>query len=181
MDFEGVINRVHQVLSGLSHTQIYGLALLGMILVGIPDYLFGIEVSLSVFYLFPVVIATWYANRSAGILVACCSALIGLADDFAAGHLLTRPALIVWNGSLHLGFMLIIIYLLSTLQAHIESEQELARSDAATGIANRRAFLERLQYCIDLAGRAKGSVTLAYIDLDNFKKINDQRGHEEGD
>ena len=59
----------------------------------------------------------------------------------------------IWNGLLHFGFMLVVAYLLDSLRTHVESGQELARSDYLTGIVNRRAFLEHLQYHLDLAAR----------------------------
>jgi diguanylate cyclase (GGDEF)-like protein len=88
---------------------------------------------------------------------------------------------LIWNGLLHFGFLLVIAYLLDRLRAHIEVEQELARSDHLTGIFNRRAFLEQLQFRCDLAAREGKPITLAYIDLDDFKRINDSSGHDEGD
>ena len=122
----------------------------------------------------PVGIATWYAGRNAGLLIGAISTLSALGADIGAGHHATRPGLMAWNGLLHLGFMLVVAYLLDTLRAHVEVEQELARSDSLTGIFNRRAFLEQLQFRLDLAARDGKPITLAYIDLDEFKRINDR-------
>ena len=77
--------------------------------------------------------------------------------------------------------MLTVAYLLDRLRTQVDIEQQLARSDPVTGIFNRRAFLERLQYRLDLAVREEKPVVLAYIDLDDFKRVNDRGGHDEGD
>lgn len=165
----------------LSRAQIFGVALVGVALVGVPDYLAGVEISLSLFYLGPVGIATWYAGRRTGMLIAFISTLAALAGDVSAAHDALRPGIMAWDGFLHLGFMLVVVYLLDRLRAHARIAQELARTDELTGIFNRRAFLEHLQYRLDLAAREKNPVALAYIDLDDFKEVNDRGGHDEGD
>jgi len=62
-----------------------------------------------------------------------------------------------------------------------EELKKLAHHDPLTGIYNRGYGLELLQRQVKLAKRNKTSFLLAYIDLDNLKKINDEFGHEEGD
>ena len=59
--------------------------------------------------------------------------------------------------------------------------EELATTDPLTGILNRRAILERLGFEINRAYREKRSFGLALLDIDEFKKINDQYGHLMGD
>jgi diguanylate cyclase (GGDEF)-like protein len=73
------------------------------------------------------------------------------------------------------------VALLDMLRERLHLEQQLARTDALTGILNSRAFLEHMGYIIALAQRDGTPLTLAYIDLDDFKRINDTRGHSEGD
>ena len=58
---------------------------------------------------------------------------------------------------------------------------ELANNDPLTGLANRRLFDERLQQSVVRSKRTGKSFALLYIDLDEFKKINDTRGHLVGD
>jgi diguanylate cyclase (GGDEF)-like protein/PAS domain S-box-containing protein len=56
-----------------------------------------------------------------------------------------------------------------------------ARTDPLTGLMNRRAFLEELSRRLDRLDREKQPGALLYLDLDNFKPVNDQLGHEAGD
>jgi diguanylate cyclase (GGDEF)-like protein len=174
----GAIDRAMQK---LSRGRIFAVALAGVALVGVPDYVVGSDVSLAVFYLGPVAVATWYAGKETGSLIAVISCLSALSDDLAAGHFHVRPGIVAWNGLLNLGFMLVVAYLLATLHRHMEFAEKLARSDSVTGLFNRRAFLEHLQFHLSLAERERKPITLAYLDVDDFKRVNDRSGHEAGD
>jgi diguanylate cyclase (GGDEF)-like protein/PAS domain S-box-containing protein len=57
----------------------------------------------------------------------------------------------------------------------------LALYDHLTGLPNRTLFADRLDRAIGLAKRAGNSFSLLYIDLDNFKEVNDKLGHQAGD
>jgi diguanylate cyclase (GGDEF)-like protein len=181
MDAEQLWQSVLRLLNDLSRIQLIGMALLSILLIGLFDYEFGYEISLSLFYLAPVAAVTWYVGRKTALLIAVLTALPLLLEEMSVGHLHSRPMLLIWNACLQIGFMVVVIYLLDGLHGQIELAHELARTDALTGLFNRRAFLEHLQYRLDLAARAGKPVTLAYIDLDDFKRINDWRGHQEGD
>jgi diguanylate cyclase (GGDEF)-like protein/PAS domain S-box-containing protein len=56
-----------------------------------------------------------------------------------------------------------------------------ARTDPLTGLFNRRAFLEELPRHLDRLDREDECGTLMYVDIDNFKPVNDQLGHDVGD
>ncbi len=65
-----------------------------------------------------------------------------------------------------------------------ESEEKLvyqATHDSLTGLPNRSYSLQKLNYAIDCSERSNKKVLLMYIDLDNFKQINDTLGHAAGD
>jgi diguanylate cyclase (GGDEF)-like protein/PAS domain S-box-containing protein len=57
----------------------------------------------------------------------------------------------------------------------------LAMYDHLTGLPNRTLFADRLDQAIGLAKRAGESFSLLYVDLDNFKEVNDRLGHQAGD
>jgi diguanylate cyclase (GGDEF)-like protein len=63
----------------------------------------------------------------------------------------------------------------------MEEVSRRARTDALTGLANRRAFDEQLEQLLAHADRFGHSVSLILADVDHFKKVNDNFGHETGD
>ncbi len=62
-----------------------------------------------------------------------------------------------------------------------ERLHQLAFNDALTGLPNRGTFLDRLHHALSLAHREERQVGLLFLDLDNFKDINDTQGHDFGD
>ncbi|MEW6187806.1 MAG: diguanylate cyclase [Thermodesulfobacteriota bacterium] len=62
-----------------------------------------------------------------------------------------------------------------------ETIRRLAFQDSLTGLPNRVLFHDRLSQALAQAGRNKQGLTLMMIDLDNFKEVNDQYGHQQGD
>lgn len=61
------------------------------------------------------------------------------------------------------------------------SAQEAATTDRLTGIASRAALLDRLLHEVDRASRYGRPLTIAFIDIDHFKAVNDSHGHDAGD
>ena len=71
--------------------------------------------------------------------------------------------------------------MLAEIDAARREMAQLAATDALTGLANRRAFSERLSQEIARISRGKGKSCLIMGDLDHFKRINDAYGHQTGD
>jgi diguanylate cyclase (GGDEF)-like protein/PAS domain S-box-containing protein len=73
------------------------------------------------------------------------------------------------------------IYDISELKSNQEELARLANHDALTGLPNRRHFQDQVNTALARARRNKKQGALIYFDLDNFKPVNDQLGHEYGD
>jgi diguanylate cyclase (GGDEF)-like protein len=172
---------INKALGRLSRAWIVVLALAGVGLVGLIDYLTGYDIAFSVFYLGPVALAAWYGTRQDGFFISVLSSVVCVMADLSAGHLYTHYMIGIWNGLVHLAFLLISAALLGALRTRFSVERLLASTDGLTGALNSRAFAERLQFSLALSRREGRPVTLAYVDLDDFKRINDLFGHSMGD
>ena len=175
------LRALDQRLDCLSSAKVLALGLCGVLVVGSVDYLTGYEVSMSLFYLGPVALAAWYSGRRIGILIAVLSCTSWYLADLAAGNQYSHPAIPVWNALIRFGFFLITGLLLAELRNSLRAQQSLARTDGLTGLFSRRAFEDRLKHDLALAQRRKSAFTLAYVDVDDFKAVNDTQGHVEGD
>lgn len=67
------------------------------------------------------------------------------------------------------------------LQEEREHFQHMAHHDALTGLANRRLFIESLERALAGASRRGSGIGLLFVDMDNFKQVNDTHGHDAGD
>jgi diguanylate cyclase (GGDEF)-like protein len=150
-------------------------------LIGLLDYVTGYDLSLSLLYLAPVAIAAWYDTAGAAYLTVALSALAWLLANELADPGRLAPALLAWNTAIRMGFFLIVARLLGSLRVAHEKQRELARTDSLTGVCNGRTFRELAQIEIMRAHRMGYPVSLIYLDMDNFKSLNDRRGHAQGD
>jgi diguanylate cyclase (GGDEF)-like protein len=166
--------------SWLHPPTLYGVAPLGVALVGLLDYLTGSEISISIFYLAPIGLVAYRGRRSAGILLSAMSAVVWSALDLSSRSY-SHWTIGCWNALVRLAFFLIVTLILARLREHSDHERLLATTDALTGVANGRAFYALLEMETRRLKRSGKPLTLAYLDVDGFKAVNDQRGHMAGD
>ena len=114
-------------------------------------------------------------------MISLVSAFVWLWADVASGHNYVHPLYHLWNALVRLSFFLIITLLLSELKNALEREKDMAQTDYLTGAVNARLFFKLVQMEVDRFCRTKRAFTLVYIDLDNFKTVNDHFGHSKGD
>ena len=152
-----------------------------VLLIGLADYFLGHEVSTTLLYFLPIVIAAWYAPKNYGVLIAYLAAGIWLITDIGSGREYSHQAIAVWNTAMRLCIFLIIAKCISLFHELFHNEEIAADTDALTGILNARGFKERMEVEHSRSKRYNRPFSLAYIDIDNFKYVNDTFGHAEGD
>ena len=160
---------------------LYLVLLVALALIMAADIAAGQDYSLAFFYGLPVGAAAWYVGRRAGVSFSILAALGIVLSEIEAGYHYRGTLPAGWAVVTAFLSLLVLVHLLSMLANRLETEHRLARADELTGVLNERAFDEELTYLLALHGREKKPLSLAYIDLDDFKDINDRHGHPEGD
>ncbi len=150
-------------------------------LLGIVRNVTEAEFAFSSFAILPIAVTAWFCGRKAALTLSCVATAMWAYTDLTSGQQFLIP-LIPWINALT---RLILYGLISLLVAHVRMqysiERERATLDVLTGLLNRRAFLEVGNAEVTRALRYAHSMAVIFIDLDNFKQLNDSRGHEVGD
>jgi diguanylate cyclase (GGDEF)-like protein len=149
--------------------------------VGWVDYFTGPAYSLLLLYLIPVLTTAWFIGKWASVAISVESAIVLLVVDVVWQKYSFGSVALYWNDLSNLVFFLLVTYIIASLKAAFEREKLAAGTDTLTGIANRRRFYDLADVEIDRLRRYGHPFTVCYIDIDNFKQINDAFGHGEGD
>ncbi len=149
--------------------------------VGWVDYIVGPEYSLLLLYLIPVLTTAWFVGKWASVAISVESAIVLLVIDLVRQKQSSASLALYWNDLSNLIFFLLVTYIIASLKNAFERERLVASTDALTGVANRRHFYELADVEINRLLRYGHPFTVCYIDIDNFKRINDTFGHGEGD
>jgi diguanylate cyclase (GGDEF)-like protein len=135
----------------------------------------------AVLYMWPVLWATFFFGRRGAISIVAC---IGVAH---AVTLLLLPASSSYPGrwvDVMVSVSVVAVVVLTLVHRNdllLTRLAEEARTDALTGLLNRRGFEERALLELAHARRETRSVAVVTLDIDYFKRINDEWGHEIGD
>lgn len=178
---KGFLEKIDEFLRRMKKGSILVIVFLIVVLLALVDYVAGFEISMSVFYLIPIFLGTWYLGIGTGRIMVLVSVLARSLVNLLAGQPYSQDSVRYWDMLLQLATFGIFAFLLHELRSAIRHERAMARTDELTGISNRREFFTQAELEIRRAKRHGYVFSLAYFDLDFFKQVNDERGHTEGD
>lgn len=139
------------------------------------------DLSLFVFNVFPICLWAWYIDRRSAFLAAILCGVLRVGTDQYAKPTYSYSFVPLLNVSLKVGLFVAMAYLVSRLRETVDHLKTLSRTDSLTGLLNSGTFIEMVDFEIDRAQRSGGPLSLVYLDLDNFKAVNDTLGHAAGD
>jgi diguanylate cyclase (GGDEF)-like protein len=143
------------------------------------DYIthFNSLLEFSPFYLVPISFFSWFIGRNSGLVAAILSVVIGVLI-----RLQNVPrAVKYWDALMWSALYITATFMIVQLKRLYENERHLSRVDPLTRVANRRALFEAASRAKRLAERNWTPLSICYVDLDNFKRLNDRLGHTAGD
>jgi len=135
----------------------------------------------AVLYMWPVLWTTFFFGRRGAVAIVAC---VGIGH---AATLLSLPAASSYPGR-WVDVMISVSVIAVVVRTLVRRNEQLlaqlageARTDALTGLLNRRGFEERAALELAHARREAHSIAVVMFDIDYFKRINDEHGHEVGD
>ncbi|MDQ1646799.1 MAG: hypothetical protein QOJ50_2983 [Cryptosporangiaceae bacterium] len=142
----------------------------------------SVVIEMRALYMLPVMTMAWFTGFSVPLVVTAAVATAAEAvveireEHFDAG--LGGEA---WNSGTRIGVYLFAALVVAALRTRLLAEHTRARVDPLTGVANTRRFAEAATGELARAARYRHPLSLALVDLDNFKAVNDAHGHPAGD
>ena len=174
---QGLLSFLHR----RTASEMWFAALAMMLVLAMVDIMTGPELGLSPFYLLPIVAIAWTEGLAAAWVSSLVAGGLWLAADVIARHQPLAAWLHLWNAGTRLSLFILVATLIVQLRRSDDQQRDAATTDALTGVPNSRWFDERLGEMLSKARELGIPVSFAYIDVDQFKSINDAFGHSSGD
>jgi diguanylate cyclase (GGDEF)-like protein len=160
---------------------IWQLSLLLVIGIVIADILTNNIISFEPFLVFPIILTSWYGSKRTGVMLSLLTTIIWLSSKF---YFMSDPSIywpVILDSLTQLASYILLAVIITNFRKVHAHEESAADTDSLTGLFNYRGFYVELADELVRSNRHKHVFSLAYIDIDNFKNINDTFGHGIGD
>jgi len=154
-------------------------SLLAMLLVMFFDLVNPAEISLHILYVFPLATIALHCERLSRVVLGLALSVAVQLWSFLHQGLQIGPYMT--DGLIVAASFVLTVTLARASRANYLATASLAATDWLTGLANRRSFESAADAEITRQRRYGGVFSLAVIDLDGFKQLNDAKGHQAGD
>ena len=139
------------------------------------------KLRLTELYLVALLVLTWGMGRLFGLLMAVLACTSWAYIEATGGAYIDNPRAVFWNWSAALFSFIVMVVALTELRRALEDAHFQSRKDTLTGLVNKGGFYQVVSAEIEVCRRYKRTLSIAYIDCDNFKVVNDKFGHHVGD
>ena len=157
------------------------LVALAVLAIAYVDAVTGIELRVFPLYFGPVLAVSLRLGRWPGLAAAAVCAVAWFLSHRLAGFRGSRLEIDTANLLVMAVAFAVVGWLGASQRRWLQRERAISRTDDLTGLLNGRGFYEAAAVELARSSRYRHTLTIAYVDLDDFKIVNDQFGHARGD
>jgi diguanylate cyclase (GGDEF)-like protein len=129
----------------------------------------------------PVLAIAWMGGKNNGLFIAALATAMWSVADIVSERQFSAQWIPWANAATRLMTYSLVVLLTSQIRLQFNREHIHATRDSLTGVLNRRSFFEAGAAEIEHPKRDTHSLAVIFLDLDDFKQLNDSKGHEAGD
>ncbi len=179
-DLEALLTIAHSFRTP-HRVMVVALGLTSVAILGVIDALSTPHVGFALFYALVIMGVTFHAGWVAGAIVAIVASGAALMSSllYAPDDVTVTAAM--WNLGNEVAVFVVLVLTIHQIRTMFDKLAGQSRTDLLTGALNTRGVLEAFERERSRAIRNATPLTLAFIDLDNMKRVNDELGHAEGD
>ena len=156
-------------------------ALALLIVVALAHGVSGARYSFSVFYLLVVVRVSATGREAYLIPTAAVTAMTWSLVESASRSLEDPWLPLAWNSAARFAVLAFTGLLVAAVVGVARVEREVSRTDPLTGLHNRRGFYDAVELEFARSAGSRKPLSVAFLDVDGFKAVNDRQGHAAGD
>lgn len=159
----------------------WAICLSAIFLLGVLRSAIDADFTFASLAILPVLAIAWIGGKWNGLFVAILAAAMWTVADIVSDRDFSTQWIPWTNAVTRLMTYSLVALLAAQVRLQFEREHKYATRDALTGLQNRRAFLDCGAAEVERSKRYSHPLAVIFLDLDDFKQLNDSRGHDAGD